>query len=174
MVLGDASGVSMRRPIQVLVYLAKVAGTGWEYLLLRRVPFPRLGTRVFWQGVTGAPEEGESLVEGASREVFEETGFTPAVIESVDYSYAYPVRDEWRHLYGPAIGELVEHVFVAVVVGGEPKLSREHDAWRWCAIDEALRLLAIPGYEPPIPGYAGNTAEALRRCRRLLSKRRGH
>ena len=85
----------MRRPIQVLVYLAKVADSGWEYLLLRRVPYPRLGTHVFWQGVTGAPEEGESLVAGASREVFEETGFTPAVIESIDYSYAYPVRDEW-------------------------------------------------------------------------------
>ena len=68
----------------------------------------------------------------------------------------------------------MEHVFVAEVIGGEPKLSLEHDAWRWCAIDEALRLLAIPGYEPPVPGYADNTAEALRRCRRLLSKRRGH
>ena len=164
--------MSMRRPIQVLVYLAKIADSGWEYLLLRRTPFPRLGTRVFWQGVTGAPEGRESLVEGASREVFEETGFTPAVVDSVDYSYSYPVRDEWRHLYDPDVDELVEHVFVAVVAGNEPKLSEEHDAWRWCAIDEALKLLSIPGYEPPIPGYAGNTAEALRRCRQLLATRR--
>ncbi len=45
----------MRLPIQVLVYPIHQAGSDWEYLLLHRVG----GRGAFWQGVTGAPFEGE-------------------------------------------------------------------------------------------------------------------
>ena len=81
-----------RLPIQVCVFLFREKDDGREYLLLHRVT--ELGA--FWQGVTGAPEEGESLLQGAAREVLEETGLTPAKICSVDFIYRFPVIDEWR------------------------------------------------------------------------------
>ena len=145
-----------RRPIQVLVYLAREAEGDWEYLLLRRVP--RIGG--FWQGVTGAPEEGEGIAQAAHREVLEETGFSLDAVESIGYSYRFPVEDEWRHLYDPRVKDIVEHVFVGEPAGGDPKLSWEHDMWRWCTIDEAAGLLKYP-----------NNLEALKRCASFLSNK---
>ena len=89
--------------------MVRANGDNWEYLLVRRVP--KLGT--FWQGVTGAAEEGETLVQAAKREVLEETGFSPVKLDSIDFTYRYPVLDEWRGAYGPEPTEIVEHVFVA-------------------------------------------------------------
>jgi hypothetical protein len=49
-----------RRPIQILAYpVRKTSSDKWEFLLLKRIP-NRGG---FWQGVTGAPNENENLVD---------------------------------------------------------------------------------------------------------------
>lgn len=146
----------MREPIQVLIYPVKLAGEDWQYLLLRRAS-NRGG---FWQGVTGAVEEGESLVEAARRELFEETGLIPSIIEGLDYSYSFSVEDEWRHHYADEVEEITEHVFVAYVNGEkEPIIDpEEHNAWRWCFYDEALELLTWP-----------ENVEALKQCHRFLS-----
>ena len=146
----------MRLPVQVLVYLAKARGSDWEYLLLRRIP--RIGG--FWQGVTGSREEGEGIAQAAHREVLEETGFSLDAVESIGYSYRFPVEDQWRHLYDPRVENIVEHVFVAETAGGDPKLSWEHEIWRWCTLDEAACLLKYP-----------NNLEALRRCASFLANR---
>ena len=116
-----------RLPIQVCVFLYRDREKGRQYLLLHRVT--RQGS--FWQGVTGALEEGETLLQAAAREVLEETALTPAKICPVDFSYRFPVSDEWREAYGPDPDEIVEHVFVAKVTGDDPILSSEHDAWQW-------------------------------------------
>ena len=147
-----------RLPIQVCVFLFREEEDGREYLLLHRVT--ELGA--FLQGVTGAPEEGETLLQGAAREVLEETGFTPAMICSVDFTYRFPVIDEWREAYGPDPEEIVEHVFVAEVDGGDPTLSWEHDVWGWHAPEEAARMLKWP-----------NNIEALWRCEVFLTADRG-
>ena len=124
-------------------------------MLLRRVP--KLGA--FWQGVSGAPEEGETLLQGAAREVLEETGLTPTKLDPIDFTYRFPIIDEWREAYGPEPNEIVEHVFIAQVEDGEPVLSWEHDALRWCGPEEAVGLLKWP-----------NNVEALRRCEAFLSR----
>ncbi len=144
----------MRLPIQVLVYLAKPRGSDWEYLLLRRVP----RTGGFWQGVSGGLKEGEGMAQAASREVLEETGYSLDTIKSIEYSYRFPVSDEWRHLYHPNVKEVVEHVFLAETGSGDPRLSPEHDIWRWCRLEEAATLLKYP-----------HNLEALRRCASFLS-----
>ena len=71
--------MTQRLPIQVCVFLVRAQDDDWEYLLLRRVP--RIGG--FWQGVTGAPEVGETLIQGAEREVHEETGFSSVNLDSL-------------------------------------------------------------------------------------------
>ena len=85
---------------------------------------------------------------------------SPVTLDSIDSSYSYPVRDEWRHMYGPEPSEIVEHVFVGQVDGCEPVLSWEHDDWRWSTYEEALGLLKWP-----------DNIEALKRCERLLKSR---
>jgi len=152
-----------RLPIQVCVSLVRHQAEGREYLLLHRVA----EKGAFWQGVTGSIEEGETLLQGAAREVQEETGLTPAEIRPVDFTYDFPMVDEWREAHGPDPDEIVEHVFVDEIVEGEPTLSREHDAWGWHAPAEATSMLKWP-----------NNIEALWQCGALLSaehvKSRGH
>ena len=62
-------------------------------------------------------------------------------------------------MYGPEASEIVEHVFVAQVGGGEPTLSWEHDAWMWCKAGEAAGMLKWP-----------ENIEALWRCQAFLSE----
>ncbi len=116
-----------------------------EFLLLKRTE--QWGG--FWQGVSGAPEWEESDVEGAIREVLEETGFSVAVgIEAVGFRYELrreedPDSDRWERIYGPHIEVVPEEVYVAEVpVGVDPTLApAKHDDFRWCSFTEALELL---------------------------------
>ncbi len=146
----------MRQPIQVLIYPVRRAGNHWKFLLLRRIP-SRGG---FWQGVTGGVEEGETLIEAARRELLEETGLIPIALAMIDYSYSFPIEDKWRHLYALGVERITEYVFVAHV--GEQKEptidSNEHDQYRWCSLEEALRLLTWP-----------ENKEALKKCNALVA-----
>lgn len=148
----------MREPIQVLIYPVKLVGDNWQYLLLRRPP----NGGGFWQGVTGGVEKGESLIEAAKRELFEETGFVPSLIENLNKSYSFRLSDRYKHLYADGVQVIVEHVFVAYVDSKqEPVLDpREHNAWRWCSFKEALELLKWP-----------NNIDALKRCHNFLNRK---
>ena len=145
----------MRAPIQVLVYPVRRDTSGdWEYLLLKRTP--RGGC--FWQGITGGVENDEDLTEAARRELIEETGLVPLLVERIDYSYSFPVDDRWRHLYAADVEEIKEYVFMAYVTGQqELEISSEHDQYKWCRFNEALGLL-----------YWSENKEALNRCHKVV------
>lgn len=94
----------------------------------------------FWQLVTGRVEPGESPLQAAARELFEETGFSPRLEELRDLDY--------RHAF--ALGERVPPIFAqesafACPVSGEPRLSAEHEELRWCTAEEAGALLPFAG-----------------------------
>ena len=147
----------MRRPIQILVYPVKAVNHGWEYLLLHR-----LASRGdFWQGVTGGVEEGEEILDAASRELIEETGLIPSTIEKIDYTFSYPVGEKWRHLYAEGVEEITEYVFLAQVEGQQALTldAREHDHWKWCRFEDALASLVWPG-----------NIEALKHCDNFLTR----
>ena len=148
----------MRQPVQVAVYCARKRGDGWEYLLLHRVA----DRGRFWQGVTGGVIDDEDCRTAALRELSEETGFHPAGIKRIDYSYTFPVDDRYRSLYDQPVNKITEYVYVAVIEGSAPpKIDpAEHDDWRWCPFDEAMELLR----------WSGNK-EALRRCRDFIEKK---
>ena len=148
----------MRQPIQVVIYPVRYNSGGyWEYLLLLRPP--ELGR--FWQGASGGVEEGERILEAARRELREETGLIPIRLEKTDFTYSFPVKNKWRHLFAPDVETITAYYFVAYVEDlVEPKLSREHEEYKWCQFNEALALLQWPER----PEYK----EALKECHRVL------
>jgi dihydroneopterin triphosphate diphosphatase len=148
----------VREPIQVLVYVARRMEREWQYLLLHRVA----RGDDFWQGVTGGLESGETPLQAAYRELREETGFTTRRLVDLAYTYTFAVADKWRDLYAADVCEIVEHVFVAEMADEtDPRIDRsEHDSWRWCSFDEALRLLHWP-----------DNVKALRRAHAMLTDR---
>ena len=146
----------VREPIQVLGYCFKKTDDGHEYLLLKRNP-----TRgSFWQGVTGATEKNESLIDAASRELKEETGIIPEYICQVDYSYSFPVESELTSHYPPNTETIREFVFLAEVKPTTiPSLSFEHVEYCWVHFTEGLNLLKWL-----------NNRDALKYCESWLEK----
>jgi 8-oxo-dGTP pyrophosphatase MutT (NUDIX family) len=99
----------MRQPIQVLVYPVRVTKGDWEYLLLRRIA----SRGSFWQGVTGGVEEDEEILDAARRELREKTGLAPSRLQRIDYTYAFPVEDKWRHIYAEGVKEVTKLELIA-------------------------------------------------------------
>jgi 8-oxo-dGTP pyrophosphatase MutT (NUDIX family) len=136
----------MRQPVSALVYPAFHTGEEWLYLILHRIAMPQLGLASFWQGVTGAAEEKETISDTARRELLEETNITADRLEPINYSYTIPLREEWEKMFAPGTKLIVEHVFAAMVRKKyTPQLSWEHDHWKWCSLKEALQMLFYPG-----------------------------
>jgi 8-oxo-dGTP pyrophosphatase MutT (NUDIX family) len=92
-----------------------------EILLFKRAPgriFPGI-----WQCVTGGLEPGERVVDGALRELVEETGIGP---DDINALYSLDMVNLFHADHLDAIE--VEAVFaVEVHAGVEPALSIEHD-----------------------------------------------
>jgi 8-oxo-dGTP pyrophosphatase MutT (NUDIX family) len=115
-----------------------------EILLLRRAPgriLPGL-----WQCVSGSVEADERIARAALREVEEETGFGAGAVERL---YDLDLVNQFHEPSYDAI--VTAAVFAArVAADAEPRLSREHDAARWVAADEAHDEVVWPGYRTAI------------------------
>jgi len=100
-----------------------------EYLLLKRLR-DRNG---FWQPVTGGLEQGETRTEALRREIREETGIKSLIRTIEDLCY-FKSQD-------PDLNE--EYVYGVEVSGSEEVVldGKEHSEYRWCGIQEAVRLL---------------------------------
>ncbi len=131
----------MRIPIQVLIYTIRKTNEDWEYLMLKRVK-NRGG---FWQGVTGAPENDETLSDGAKRELNEETGYSSVNLIKTDISYIIPMEDRWKDIYPEGTKEIPEYLFIAMIPHPDPpKIDpTEHYDWKWCSYEEAMDLLSL-------------------------------
>ena len=133
------------RPDLVACWLYRLRADGApEILLTRRAP-----DRLFagmWQCVTGRLEPGERIVDGALREVLEETGLARSDLETFTDTDIV----NWFHA-GDLYTVLCEAVFAARVrPGGRVTLSNEHDDMRWVSVEEAKATVIWPAYERAI------------------------
>ena len=106
-----------------------------EFLLLHRSG--RDGPP-FWQGVSGWIEPDEPPHLAALRELREETGLEATELYSVDAVFDLY---KWRR----GVVEATVPFAASLAPDGAPRLSVEHDEWRWASLHEALAL--VP-YEP--------------------------
>ena len=106
-----------------------------EFLLLHRSG--RDGAP-FWQGVSGWIEAGEAPHLTALRELREETGLEAVELYGIDALF-----DLYAWKRGTV--EAIVPFAARVPAEGQPRLSEEHDEWRWQSLAAALDL--VP-YEP--------------------------
>ena len=133
------------RPDLVACWLFRLDAAGRpEILLIRRAPgrlYPGL-----WQCVTGKLEPDERVVDGALREVAEETGLTATDLEGV---FETDIVNWFHESSADAIW--CEAVFAAQVRHGRRiRLSHEHNDHRWLSPDAATALVVWPAYERAI------------------------
>jgi dATP pyrophosphohydrolase len=142
-----------RLPIQIEAILFKRTDGKIQYLILKRHPpksHPEKGQ--FWQPITGGLEKGETKMEALKREIREETGIKNIIkiIEDVHY---YEPEDlpliEYLNRHGHACKHLKAYVF-GVEVSSEEEVvldGKEHSEFKWCSLEEALRLVEGTCYD---------------------------
>lgn len=121
-------------------------------LLLRRPP----GRGAIWVPVSGKVEPTDPDLESAlRRELTEETGFSRFLrLFPLDWTVPFDGPDgrRWRlHAFGAELAEPTT-----------PRLSEEHDAFEWVAVDDAVRRLH----------YEDNRAAVVRLAPAFASARR--
>src|SRR5712671_3541808 len=127
-----------------LTTVSVVVLRGSEVLLARRTP-DRGG---FWQILTGRREPGEPAHAAAARELYEETGFAPALdeVQDLGYVHSFALDPAVMRREGPPRFARETAFAVRVPEGSEVRLDPgEHDAHEWVAIDEALNRLPFAG-----------------------------
>jgi len=126
-----------KRPESVLVV---VYTTGGEFLLLRR-----RSPSAFWQSVTGSLRWGESPLQAARRELYEETGIMAgSLLNDLRHTERFPIVPPWRSRYSPNARFNTEHWFSLLLPARRmPILSaHEHDDYVWLPAKRAQRKVS--------------------------------
>jgi 8-oxo-dGTP pyrophosphatase MutT (NUDIX family) len=128
-----------------------------EILMLRRAP-TKYVLPGLWQCVSGSLESDETVAQGALRELREETGFGPELIEG------FYDLDQVNQFHEPTVEAIVTSaVFAARLhAGAEPVISNEHDMLRWVTPDAALELAVWPAYRESIRRIVENLLDPAR------------
>lgn len=120
-------------PVSVLVV---IHAPDLQVLLLERADRPG-----FWQSVTGSQDAGETLLETAQREVFEETGLDAGRYGLADWrkENRYEIYRRWRSRYAPGVTHNTEHVFSLQLPQALPVTlaAKEHLQYVWLPWREA-------------------------------------
>ena len=134
-------------PISVLVL---IHAPYLQVLLLERADRPG-----FWQSVTGSQDAGETLLQTAQREVFEETGLDAGRYGLADWrkQNQYEIYRSWRSRYAPGVTHNTEHVFSLQLPQALPVTL---------AAKEHLQYVWLPWREAAGKVFSWSNAEAIR------------
>ena len=112
---------------------------GGEVLLLRRTQ-----PAGFWQSVTGSLRWGESPVQAARRELYEETGIMAGSgLQDLRHTESFPIVPPWRSRYAPQHRYNLEHWFALPLLARRliRRNPQEHALYRWAPADRAAQMV---------------------------------
>jgi len=127
----------MRQPYQTLIFPYKKENGEYKYAI-----FLREDMKV-WQGICGGGEEGETILETAKRETFEESGISKASkFIQLDTITTMPViAVTGKFTWGENVFVIKEYCFGVDATNIQIKLSDEHLNYKWVNFEEAEKLL---------------------------------
>ena len=127
----------MREPYQILSIPYRIVNGIPLFCVFRR------SDSNYWQFIAGGVENGETPIEAAKRETFEEIGVEPNIIQQltcIAYVPAEVIAESRRQHWDKNTFVIPEYSF-AFECDLEPTLSNEHTEYKWLTYDEARKLL---------------------------------
>jgi dATP pyrophosphohydrolase len=127
-----------RAPFQVLVFpYHRAPEGGLEYAIFRR------SDAGYWQAISGGGEDGETPLEAARREAYEEADIPQSsAFLPLDTLDSVPVTEfADSHLWGNEVYVIPQYCFGVLAQTRQMVLSDEHTEYRWLTYDDAYNLL---------------------------------
>lgn len=127
----------MRQPYETLIFPYKKEENEFKFAIFLRKDMK------FWQGICGGGEEGETILETAKRETYEESGISNnSYFIQLDAITTIPVVSvTGKFTWGDDVFLVKEYCFGVDATGQEIKLSEEHIEFKWLNYEEAKQLL---------------------------------
>lgn len=106
--------------------------------------FQRSDNNLYWQGICGGVEKGESLEEASRREIFEEASIKASAplhkLKTTSYLPLYLFKDKPKDSWDKEILVVPMYSF-GMYYNGPIKISEEHDDFLWATYEEAEKLV---------------------------------
>ncbi|MHA2227172.1 MAG: NUDIX domain-containing protein [Candidatus Hodarchaeales archaeon] len=130
--------------VMVNVYPIRYKYSDIEFLMIKRATLS-----YNWQCVSGSVEKRESPLECAKRELFEETGYIPALILPLNIPHElFTENEEDEGEKSPPqlqekLKEITIYNFIARIdQPQDPVLNpAEHTDWKWCSFEIAYKII---------------------------------
>lgn len=131
----------MRAPYQVLVFPYHINDEGIEYAIFHR------SDADWWQAVSGGGEDGETALESANREAWEEAGIPmDSLYIELDTVNSIPAEEFADSIYwGEDVYVIPENCYGVEIIDKQLKLSHEHIEYKWMSYNDALSYLKWDG-----------------------------
>ena len=134
-------GVNVRAPYQVLILPYYKGEKGIEYAIFHR------SDADYWQGIAGGGEDGETVIESAIREAWEEAGIPKnSLYMRLDTVTSMPTEgfaDSFH--WDKNIYVINENCYGVNVIDKQLKLSYEHTEYKWVKYNDASSCLKWDG-----------------------------
>lgn len=131
----------MRAPYQVLVFPYHINDKNIEYAIFHR------SDADWWQAVSGGGEDGETVIESAKREAWEEAGISKdSIYIMLDTVNSIPAEEFEDSIYwGENVYVIPENCYGVEVIDKQLSLSYEHTEYRWMSYKDAISCLKWDG-----------------------------
>lgn len=126
----------MRSPYQILIFPFYRQDDELLYALFKRKDLKA------WQGIAGGGEEGETPIETATREAYEEAGISPkSKMIQLSSITSIPVVNISGFIWGEDVLVIPEFSFGVELTSKTMKISHEHSICQWFTYEEAMKKL---------------------------------
>lgn len=131
----------MRAPYQVLVFPYHINDNGIEYAIFHR------SDADWWQAISGGGEDGETVIESAKREAWEEAGISKdSLFIKLDTVNSIPAEEFNDNIYWDEnVYVIPENCYGVEITDKQLILSHEHTGYRWVSYNDAISYLKWDG-----------------------------
>ena len=131
----------MRSPYQVLLFPYYINDKGIEYAIFHR------SDEDWWQAISGGGEDGETIMESAKREAWEEGGISKDLpYVKLDTVNSIPAEEFADSIYwNENIYVIPENCYGVEIIDKQLILSHEHTEYRWVSYNDAISCLKWDG-----------------------------